>query len=384
VGDTLAHVIQRPDEIAEFMALYWKDGKCPLAKQVKVGLARAFRKFDEYSFSKWEKADAKIKLRDVLFMVHGKPKTTHGPIYNKLARREGEPPQGFTGFTEYEKLYKAIVDRTLKTPGTHEVFMSAAAGDVDMAREGWNNMLKEGKMGYMALLRNLRKMTELGVDRGLITQAIEARRGASKVLPFRFISAAREAPQFEQQLDAAMVAGLAEAPKLPGRTLIVLDVSGSMHSALSARSTLNRLDAGAALCAILREQCEDVIIYATAGSDPRRIHATAPVPARHGMALVAAFHESHRTLGGGGIFLKPCMDFIRERERFDRIVVVTDEQDCAVDFAQSPKLAEPGCSKAYLINVASAACGIGYGKWTHIDGFSEASIDFIRAVEQVV
>lgn len=380
VGDTLAAVIQRPDEITEFLSIYWKDGKCPISKQVKLGLARAFRKFDEYQFAKHEHADAAIKLRDVLFLVHGKPKTIGGHFRTKHQRQLADSKNDFFG-TADENLYHAIVDRALKTPETWEVKMSATEGDKVEGRAAFETMLKEGKLGYMALLRNLRKMTVLGVDRGLIEQAIKARKGASKVLPFRFISAAREAPQFEALLDTAMVQGLAEAPKLKGLTLILLDVSGSMCSLVGSKSTIDRLDAGAALCAILREQCEDVVVYATAGNDHSRTHATALVRACHGMGLIDAFRKAYRTLGGGGIFLKPVMDFIGKYEKYDRIVVVTDEQDCCVDAAQSPKLAEPGCAKAYLINVASYKNGIGYGKWTHIDGFSEATIDFIRAVE---
>jgi 60 kDa SS-A/Ro ribonucleoprotein len=179
--------------------------------------------------------------------------------------------------------------------------------------------------------------------------------------------------------------GLQEAPKLKGRTLIVLDVSGSMRSLVS-KSTVTRLEAGAALCAILREQCEDAAVYATAGDDRTRRHATALVPSRHGMALVDAFKQSFNKLGGGGIFLKPVLDelFLLEGDPdtpVDRIVVVTDEQDCAVDTKDSPLLAAPWAKHNYLINVASFKNGVGYGKWTHIDGFSEASIDFIRALE---
>src|SRR5271168_2811683 len=48
VATTLTQVIQRADELAEFVAIYWKDGKTPLSAQVKKGLAQAFRKFDEY------------------------------------------------------------------------------------------------------------------------------------------------------------------------------------------------------------------------------------------------------------------------------------------------------------------------------------------------
>ena len=385
VGDTLARIIQRPDEITEFLAIYWKDGKCPLSKQVKVGLARAFRKFDEYQFAKHQHDDSAIKLRDVLFLVHGKPKTISGGCETK-AQRKLTTQAVYAAPTPDEVLYRKIVDRTLETPDTWEVKLSAAKGDASVAAFDFTNMLKEGKLGYMALLRNLRKMTELGVDRGLIEQAIKARKGASKVLPFRFISAAREAPQFEAVLDGAMVQGLSETEKLKGRTLIVLDVSGSMRSVVSSKSTVTRLEAGAALCAILREQCEDAAVYATAGDDRTRRHATGLIPARHGMALVDAFKQAFNTLGGGGIFLKPVLDELyllegRPDTPVDRIVVVTDEQDCAVDTKDSPLLAAPWAKHNYLINVASAKNGVGYGKWTHIDGFSEASIDFIRALE---
>ena len=48
VSETLARIIQRADELAEFVAIYWKDGRVPLSGQVKKGLATAFPKFDEY------------------------------------------------------------------------------------------------------------------------------------------------------------------------------------------------------------------------------------------------------------------------------------------------------------------------------------------------
>src|SRR5437016_13133518 len=47
VAETLARVIQRADDLAEFVAIYWKDGRVPLSNQVKKGLAAAFPKFDE-------------------------------------------------------------------------------------------------------------------------------------------------------------------------------------------------------------------------------------------------------------------------------------------------------------------------------------------------
>lgn len=130
VASTLAHVIQRADELAEFLALYWKDGRKPLAKQVKLGLGWAFRKFDEYQLAKYNRDDA-IKLRDVLFMVHAKPKDD-----------------------EQAALWKRLVDGQLATPDTWEVALSGGADK----REAFERLISEGKLGYMALLRNLRNM----------------------------------------------------------------------------------------------------------------------------------------------------------------------------------------------------------------------------------
>jgi hypothetical protein len=55
VAETLARVIQRADELAEFVAIYWKDGRVPLSGQVKKGLAAAFPKFDEYQLAKYDR-----------------------------------------------------------------------------------------------------------------------------------------------------------------------------------------------------------------------------------------------------------------------------------------------------------------------------------------
>jgi len=53
VSSVLQKIIQRPDELTEFLTIYWKDGKQPLSAQVKKGLAKAFTKFDAYQLGKW-------------------------------------------------------------------------------------------------------------------------------------------------------------------------------------------------------------------------------------------------------------------------------------------------------------------------------------------
>lgn len=74
-----------------------------------------------------------------------------------------------------------------------------------------------------------------------------------------------------------------------------------------------------------------------------------------------------------GTYLGAALETVEER--YDRIIVVTDEQ--SHDRVAAPR------GKGYMINVASARNGVGYGSWVHIDGFSEAVINYIRELENV-
>jgi len=354
VADTLERVIQRPDELTEFLAIYWKDGKVPLSAQVKKGLARAFGKFNEYSLAKYNRADA-IKLRDVLFLSHAKPKDA-----------------------EQESLWKRLVAGELVTPDTWEVELSAKAGEGK--KESWERLLREQKLGALALLRNLRNMQQAEVPIGMIRESLQNVK-VDRVLPFRFVSAAVHNPKLEPDLEVAMMKCLASQEKIPGKTVLIIDVSGSMGGQIGGKSELQRVDAAAALAMLVREVCHEVAVYCTAGNDGTRVHATKLIPARNGFALRDLVHKAASDLGGGGIFLKQCMDFVHTAEgSADRIIVFTDEQDC--DLKCNPATADAFGGQNYLVNVASYKNGIGYGKWTHIDGFSEAVIDYIREYER--
>jgi 60 kDa SS-A/Ro ribonucleoprotein len=362
VRDALADVIQRADELAEFLALYWKDqkGKKTLSAQVKKGLAKAFQKFDAYKLAKYNRDDA-VKLRDVLFLCHAKPKDE-----------------------AQAALWKSLIDGTLQSADTWETRLSAGEGKktVEEKQEKWAGMLKDEKLGALALLRNLRNMIDAKVPMEDIRAAL-ANIKVERVLPFRFIAAARHAPKLEPELEVAMLKCLSSQEKLPGKTVLIIDVSGSMSGMISSKSELTRYDAAAAVAMLLREVCDDVSIYLTAGNDGRRVHKTALIPSRRGFALRDAVHKGYNELGGGGIFLVQCMQYTYEKEReADRVIVITDEQDCDIDPAKAPEKAITYGGINYLINIAAYQNGIGYGKWTHIDGWSEAVIDFIREYEK--
>lgn len=353
---TLTDVIQRADEMGEFLALYWRDGRVPLAAVVKRGLAGAFPKFDAYQLGKYDRADA-VRLRDVMFLTHPTPKDE-----------------------EQAAMWKSLVDGTLPAPDTWEVALSGGANK----RGAWERLLAEKRLGAMALIRNLRNMVAADVPLATIREGLVGTK-PDRVLPFRFISAAQAVPQLELELDTLMLRCCEQLPKLEGETVLVIDVSGSMYgSAISKYSEMDRAYAACALGALVREVCTSADIYATAGNDGARVHATARVPARRGMALVDAVYNMCRPLGGGGIFLKQCLDAIwveRREKAADRVIVITDEQDCDNQAGGSPLHARQIAPKQYMLNVASNERGVGYGPWTHLDGFSEAVLQYIAAME---
>lgn len=344
VAETLERVIQRADELAEFVAIYWKDGRVPLSAQVKKGLAAAFPKFDEYQLAKYDRGGP-IKLRDVLFLSHAKPRDA-----------------------EQAGVWKKLVWGRLATPDTWEVALSESGkeggdGQKSDKREAWERLLREQKLGALALLRNLRNMREGGVDEALVSEALGAM-NASRVLPFRFLAAARHAPHFEEALEQAMLKSVASQVKLPGRTLVLVDVSGSMTAPLSKRSEMQRTDAAYGLAVLVREIAEKAAVYSFSDR-------VVEVPARRGFSLRDAIDASQPHQG---TLLGNAVESLNKNERYDRLIVITDEQ--AHDSVPAPK------GKGYVINVASYKNGVGYGKWTHIDGWSEAVIEYIRALEE--
>lgn len=355
IADTLAEVVQRPDEITEFLSLYWKGGRKMLSKGVRLGLGRAFNKFNEYSFAKNAHPDAKVKLRDALFMSHAKPETA-----------------------EMEVLFKKIVDNTLATPDTWETNLSAGADK----KATFERLLKEHKLGGLATLRNLRNMIDAGVDPDLIRDRLENGK-FEKVLPYRFLTAVDYAPQYESSIEKAMLNCVKSIPKLPGKTLMILDTSGSMGYVSSKFSFSSRIDMGIATMIVGSALCENTLVYLTAGSDAQRIHATAPVPSRQGFSLRDAIIKVKGKLGSGGIFLVQCLshiDTLEKGQQFDRVLVFTDEQDC--DNGVNPRTAKKLGKHNYIMNVSSEERGIGYQSgWTTITGFSENVFEYIRQNE---
>jgi len=242
-------IIQRADELVEIMSYYaqsnGRNDLKKLSKGLKLGVSRAFNKFDEYQFAKYNR-DTEIKLRDVMFVTHPKPK----------------PGQ--------KRLFKKIADDTLEIPYTWETQLSKG-GD---KKKTWEELIKSKKLGYMALLRNLRNMLQADISDKAWDMALsylmdpEAIK-KSKQLPFRFFSAYKEiseTAEFGSQkvleaLDAAMIASVENLKGFDSNTraLIACDTSGSMNTSLSERSKIQYVDIGLVLGMMLHFKCKKVL-----------------------------------------------------------------------------------------------------------------------------
>lgn len=379
-GRMLGHIIQRPDEMGEFLAMWWEgpDKRVSetrkLPRQVINGLARAFPKFDAYQLAKYDRPHG-ISLLDVMRLVHPRPRDTHQALI-------------WDDFTA-GKLPPAITWEHLLSEGKDK-------------KTSWLRLLQEGRLGGVAFLRNLRNMREVGVPEEVMSDYIETQPKAfRRILPFRWITAAKFAPTLEPYLELGMFRSL-EGLVLRGNTALVVDHSGSMLNRISEKSENTRFDAACGLAMLFREVCERVSIWAFSqplGADEkekfyrrygrdanldqiqvqtkdglsRPLQANKPaialVPPRRGFALRDSLEQATPWWGTDTEAAKKAAD----ARGYDRIIIVTDEQ------SETPLTAPQGTG--YVINVGTYQHGIGYGKWTHIDGWSDSVVHYMMAAE---
>lgn len=353
VSRLLPVIITRADMLTDFLALYWKDGKVTVCHQARKGLAEAFHHFDEYQFAKYNR-DAAVKIRDVMFVAH--PKACND---------------------QEQALFGKIANRELETPDTWEVALSNGQDK----KETWERLVEEGKLGSLAILRNISNMMKAGVEKNYISQAIKNAK-STMLLPLDFYKAAKMNPEFSRDIEGAMVATYERLPKLPGRTLFIVDASGSMGSAISEKSMFTRMEVAGVMALLASYQCEDFELVVTAGDDDLRQHCSKWIQyPDKGFDLIEKIPESQ--VGYGGIFTRQCLEWCHmtfENKDFDRIIVFSDSQDCDFPDKRTPR---PFGKRNYICDVSAHTKGINYqGVWTaEISGWSEHFLSYIASYE---
>jgi len=344
IGDVdilIYDVCTRPDQMTELLSIYWRNGKVPLAAQLKKGLAKSFTRFDEYQLAKYNR-DTPIKLRDVLFLCHAKP----------LNR-------------EQELLWKALIDGKLAVPDTWETRLSAG----EDKKQSFQELLEAKKMGKLAILRNMRNMWEANVPKELVRERLLENK--KRMLPFQFIAAAKFCPHWEDIIDQAMMLVTENYLELQGDTVIFVDVSGSMASPLSNASKLTRMDAACGLAILLKDCCKNATICTFSDM---MVH----IPPRRGMALRDSIVSSQMHSGTYlGEALQAFSTF-RDWNNVYRLIVITDEQI-------GDRIPHLPVKRLYMLNIGSNERSVKTTKhWNHIDGFSEAVVDYVYELENLV
>lgn len=392
VSKTVKGVVQRADEITELLAYYQlanaRSGPKKLnklSKQVQKGLADAFNRFDEYQFSKYNR-DAEVTLRDALFLVHPKAKSEEQQtVFNKIAAKELSA--AYTWETELSALgQQNFADEKAKALAV---------------RAKWEELIFSGKLGYMAMLRNIRNMTEAGVSWEAMKKVCDTLADAnqvakSKQLPFRFLSAYREvkvlkADYVSMILNALEDAIAASAENISGfdyktRVLIACDVSGSMQKAVSAKSKVLLFDIGLVLGMLMQSKCERVVT-GMFGDRWKVIN----MPNRAVLANVDEYYKREGEVGyatNGYLVIK---DLVQRNVVMDKVMMFTDCQmwnnmrdgDTLQSAWKEYKKIAP-MAKLYLFDLA------GYGNTpisterddvTLIAGWSDKVFDVLHASE---
>lgn len=318
---TVRGVVERADDITEILAAYISMYGKPVPNGLKKALGEAFNRFDEYSLAKYKGEQNALKMRDAVRIVHPKPETD-----------------------AQSDLYRRLLANELATPVTWETMLSAFGNTASV----WNSLIDGGKLGYMALLRNLRNIAKSGSDRipkvcATIADPEQVRK--SKQLPFRFYSAwrmlrAAGVPnEMLYALERAMDASVTNAETIPGNTLIAIDVSGSMTWPISENSDVRSCDIALVLAAMARSICENatIVVFDTIlrqyDPDPEAgiLETVSSIPVHGGgtnlaLPLQWALRESEcnrRKMLGRFIELPPVS---KPTARFDRMILLSDNE----------------------------------------------------------
>lgn len=358
VRRTVSGVTLRADDLTEIMAFYLSTFGKPVPNSLRRAIRATLPKFDAYALAKYKGEKNSVKMRDLFRMCRPKPEN---------------PDQ--------EKLWKQVVEGTLPTPYTWESELSAKGN----TKETWEELIASGKVGYMALLRNLRNIVNAdpsNLDDVLNKISDPEAVKHSKQLPFRFLSAYKNAGGGKKVLDAlekAVERACDNVQRLPGRTAIVVDVSGSMSSSVSSKSDVRCCEIGMMLGLIANRVCDDSVFYTFDGTARRK-----QVPSTG--ILYATTHEA--SAGGWTDMEAPFAKMIDDNVKCDRIIIISDNEcNCGKTTIQRSLDAYrkySGCDAwVHAIDL------MGYGtqqfagpKVNIIAGWSEKVFDFIMLAEQ--
>lgn len=301
IKEVVADVVERPDDITEILACYINMFGKPIPNGLKKALGSSIGKFNEYQISKYNGGNKQVKFRDVLRITHPTPQND-----------------------KQNELFNKIINDTLPTAERWETELSANGN----TKEVWEKLIEENKLGYMAMLRNLRNI--INVQPNNINKVYDKLSNKeevlkSKQLPFRFFSAYREIqnlPNYSSKildvLETAIEYSVENLPKLQGKTIIAIDTSGSMNDNISLKSTIRCCDIARLIGVLATKICDDYIVY-TFNTELSKITFSS----KNGIIETAMNIPVN---GGGTNLTLPLKEIIDNKIKADRMIMISDNE----------------------------------------------------------
>lgn len=363
VRRTVEGVTLRGDDLTEIMAFYLSTFGKPIPNSLRRAIADKLVTFDEYTLAKYKGDNKAVKMRDLICLCRPRPQAS-----------------------KQEDLFKRCLENRLETPLTWESELSANGNNA----KTWKKLIDSGKVGYMALLRNLRNIIRANPSNiqtvyDIIQDSERVRK--SKQLPFRFYSAYKAVSDIAGSkvfdvLEAALENSVDNLPKLPGTTVIAVDVSGSMSSPVSEKSEARCYEIAMLLGLLANRICDNSIFYIF----------------NNGIEKIAvssrcSILEKVRGTGccGGTNMALPFQKMINDKIKADRIIVLSDNMNNSGVWGNSPTQHYADEYRKITGNDIWVH-GVdlqGYGtqqfhgaKTNIIAGWSEKVLDFILLAEQ--
>lgn len=368
------YVVERPDDLTEILACYINTYGKPIPNSLKKGLADNLARFNEFQISKYNGGSKAVKFKDILQLTHAKPKNE-----------------------AQSELFKKILEDNLATATRWETEVSAKGNN----EETWEALLEKNQLGYMAALRNLRNIINANPKNiNKVYEKLENREEVlkSKQLPFRFYSAYKEISKMPNStnkpldvLENALEISVENIKRIPGKTAICIDSSGSMGSPISKESSIQCWEIAALLGAMANKICDEAVIYIFSNSASKF-----PISKNASILDTVKYMPF---ISGGTSIASPIEQMISDNMQVDRIIILSDnEANDQFTNTRSSWFGEAYCAEKsaqkyrdkFGQNVWVHAIDLqGYGtqqflgsRTNLIAGWSEKVLDFIMLAEE--
>lgn len=298
--DFIAQVGVRADDYCEILGAYWSQvRKDHVPNSFKKGVSLGFQKFDYYRIAKYAGGKRSPSLADVMNLCCPRPVAKNREALNDLAKG------------------------TIRQQNTWETRLSNHKKNGKTKDEVWYELIEEGLLGQLGLLRNLRNIGEQ-CGGGTLASALEQLRDKDAIrkngiLPMQYVKAYETIKESKlptitkvaimAAIDDAMEIAAGNVPSIGERVLVVVDESGSMGK-------LERDNASMFAAVMLKANPQaDVMFFA---STARYVTFNRKLPL---LELVSSIRNSFKT--GSTNF--PAI-FATANKPYDSIVILSDNE----------------------------------------------------------